>query len=132
MEVFGSKFDPKQPLYVNLFILREIHNYLEARNREAMRYSVPGTLVFNFFWYYYNRSVHKGKTMIFASVPRTLILFSTFSFLYYSIFSQDKMARSYKININNLLNIDEPFLYDNVHFRGLIRRLYFLHPSLLN
>ena len=42
------------------------------------------------------------------------------------------MARSYKININDLLNIDEPFLYENEHFCGLVRRVHNLYPTLLN
>lgn len=130
--IFGSRYDPKQPLFVNFFILREIYNFMEVRNREAMKYSIPGAIVTNFFWYYLKKAMLPGRTLFFASIPRTFIIYNLFSAVYYHLFVMKKLHESYKINIDNLLNRDEPYLYENEHFKGIVRRIHNLYPHLLN
>ena len=61
-----------------------------------------------------------------------MLLFFAFTIFKYPLLVKDKFDASYRININNLLDQDEAFLYENEHFRGLVRRIHKLHPSLIN
>ena len=52
VEIFGAACDPKLPLFVNLYLLREVRRYLDAGTRESLKNAVPSVLAMNFFWYY--------------------------------------------------------------------------------
>lgn len=61
-----------------------------------------------------------------------MLLIGLYILLIKPLYSEPKVRRDYRININNLFDQDEQFLYENDHFKCLLRRLITRHNNLVN
>lgn len=119
MQIFGRRLDENLPFFTNLYILRESNHFLRYVMNEMSTFSVPFVIFMNTFYYYGNKIENRGKELRFSRLPRTIKIFIVYFFLA-GAFYEPYCRNNYKININNLLDRNEPFLFDNEAFKALI------------
>jgi len=90
-----------------------------------------GTILINIAYFFLLRGYYANTTFHFAKLSRTCLFF-VFGHFYLTNKRKKKIDETYKININNLFDRNETFLYKNVHFLGIIRRIQNLYPDLIN
>jgi hypothetical protein len=87
----------------------------------------------NIAWYYmYLRRFHIGKTLHFSRLPRTILLFGLYTFGCKKLYAAPECQKNYRININNLLDRDSRYLYENPSFLSLVRRIHSRYNHLIN
>ena len=133
VDIFGAKPERKLPLFVNLWLVREHVRYHTLIEGMSVQYALFATVGLNFFWYYaYLKKRYLGQTLYFSLFPSTLFIFCMYMWGCNKYYSVPKCEADYRININDLLDRDEPFLYENPHFRCLVRRIATNYSHLLN
>ena len=70
--------------------------------------------------------------MKFTRIGRTAAIGLIYNLASYSFYASPKVREQYRVNINKLFDLDEPFLYKNDHFKGLVRRINAKHNHLIN
>jgi len=55
-DIFGIKCNTNLPLYVNMFILKEMYAFYFMVDALTNRFTVPAVMGLNTLWYYYLRS----------------------------------------------------------------------------
>lgn len=131
-DIFGDECNTDLPLFANLYKFREQINYWRLVSAESCQYTLPFMLLSNTAYYYHLRHLFPGTFVKFASLPRSMALF----FVYYQIrmnkVTIPHVRAHYKVNINHLFDQDQQFLYQNDHFKALIRRINTKYPHLIN
>ena len=64
--------------------------------------------------------------------PRVFLFYGMFHIAHEEIFMKQYFSQSYHININDLFDQDEPFLFQSMQFKLLIKRMHDRHTSLIN
>lgn len=72
-------------------------------------------------YYYLTRGRMKGLSVAFTTVGRTFVIFNIVQLLLKKLYAGPKCIKDYRVNINDLFDRDDHFLYDNKMFRGLLR-----------
>jgi hypothetical protein len=128
--IFYNRFNRKLPLYVHLYFLRECVRYVEWNFN---KWAVPSMLFmygFNVgYWAVFNRYMMMNQVKFF-SISRIFVTFlMTYSMISYQTSTN---IDSYKVDINNLFDVDEPFLFKNKHFMSVLKNLCVNHSDLVN
>lgn len=98
----------------------------------ANSFLMPSVIAMNFGFYRLLRHHYPGETIKFAQLSRTLILACAYSFVSTYLYAIPKCRDRYLIDINSLFDQNEPYLYENQHFRALLRRVCNRQGQLVN
>lgn len=96
------------------------------------QYSIQSTISLNLLYYYFVKYRSRGKSLRFCSFPRTIMLFGLTMYTVAKYKAEPKVEKEYHVNINDLFDSDEPFLWENPHFKALVRRIQNSKPHLIN
>jgi hypothetical protein len=97
-----------------------------------MSYLMPLTIGANFVWYYQLRRMNIGKELYFNRFGRTFFIAYMIKEMMNGLYAYHKTRQDYKININQLFDQDETWLYSNPHVKALIRRINTKYNHLIN
>lgn len=131
-DIFGSACNTELPLYVNLFKFREQVAFSTIVLAKSTQYLVPFVIIANTLRYYQLKRTMVGQTIYFNSIGRTIGLALFFSYFARTKYATPLVREYYHVNINKLFDQDEPFLYENNHFKALVRRIHEKHSNLIN
>jgi len=132
-DIFGVKCNTSLPLYVNMYILKEMNAFYFMVDAVTNRFTVPAVIGLNTAWYYYLRYTQtQNKTIKFSRVGRTAFITLLYNLLTFSLYANPTVRQTYRVNINHLFDHDVPFLYTNDNFKCLIRRINSRQNHLIN
>jgi hypothetical protein len=95
------------------------------------KYVLPVLFISNSLYYWFMR-VKVGVARKFSHLGRTILFGYLYNHNKSRYFPPKGLMDNYKVNINDLFDRDEAFLYENREFRGLVRRIHNKFPHLLN
>ena len=78
-----------------------------------------------------NKFMFKQSVKLFY-FPRVLLAYMMIQFGHEQIFVKRYMMENYRVNVNDLFDQDEPFLFNNIEFRRLIKRMHDRYVHLVN
>ena len=74
----------------------------------------------------------KGKEFRFTTIKRSICIFVVVELILREWYARPKCKKDYRVNINDLFDRDDHFLYENKMFKGLLRRISNHHGHLIN
>lgn len=107
-------------------------NYYTLVSSTTNTYTMPFIMTANTYLYFYLKKKEPGISMNFCTVKRTMLFGLLFNLFYLPLVATPMVRKTYKININQLFDQDESFLYKNNHFKALIRRIHKKQNHLIN
>lgn len=77
----------------------------------------------NIAYFYGNYKFMFRRQVPFFSLPRIFVLFVLTQLVHEQIILKNVTMNNYRVNINDLFDQDEDFLFENDHFKALIRKV---------
>lgn len=118
----GTEFNEDLPLYSQLYILKQIMGFYHMA--QAVSFLPVTGLNFSFQVAYYllrNRFMYQKSVSLF-SFPRVLLCYAFIHVCHEEVFIKRYFMHTYRVNLNDLFDQDETFLFENLSFRRLIKR----------
>jgi hypothetical protein len=89
-------------------------------------------ITFNLAYYFFNHRFMFKRNTPFFSFPRIFMIFFLSQLLQEQFLIKYVAMNNYRVNINDLLDQDEEFLFENPHFCALIRKIKMDFEYLVN
>ena len=83
------------------------------------------------YYFLMNKFMYRKNVKLFF-FPRVLAAYALIHVAHEEIYIKKYLANSYKVNINDLFDQDEPFLFKSTAFKHLIKRMHDKHVHLIN
>ena len=83
------------------------------------------------YYLFFNRFMFRKNVRLF-SFTRVALLYSLMHLVHEEIYVKYYLMQSYRVNINDLFDQDEPFLFKSRAFKGLIKRMHDDYNHLIN
>ena len=111
INIVGHKYNPDLPLFSQLYILKQIMAFYHMSYSMAF---VPA-IALNFtaqvaYYLFNNRYMYRSSVRLF-SFWRIFAFYAGFHLGHEHLFIKRYFMHSYKVNINDLFDQDEPFLF---------------------
>lgn len=89
-------------------------------------------VTFNITYFFVNQRFLFRRKVPFFSLPRICLTFFFSHMIHEQILLKHSAMNTYRVNLNDLLDQDEDFLFENAHFRALVRKVKLEYAHLVN
>ena len=132
MDIVGRKHNTDLPLFAQLYILKQVMTFYDYVFSYSPKYLILSNLMLHTSCYlFFNKLMYMRKFPLF-SFGRVFLTYFASELLSFDYIVRDKMTKQIRVNINDLFDLDEQFLFQNEHFKRLIKRTYEKHGHLVN
>ena len=132
IDIVGRHCNQDLPLFSQLYILKQIMSfYSYAYSTSFMPVSIFNISLQTFYYLLMNRYMIIKSVKLF-NVARIFMFHTLIYFFHEEFFINRYLMNSYKVNINDMFDQDEPFLFQSKAFKSLIKRMHDRHVHLVN
>lgn len=132
IQIVGTQYDPDLPLFAQLYICKEMLQFYQVnQNRSFLGLCVFNILANAGYFLFTRRLLYKKQVALF-SIPRVVLFFLGSHIIHENLILKHVQMNKYRVNINDLLDLDEDFLFENPAFCELVRRVKDEHEYLVN
>ncbi|CDW79965.1 UNKNOWN [Stylonychia lemnae] len=132
IKIVGTNYNQELPLYAQLYILREILQFYQLHQNQQFFQIIGFNVLFNLAYYFFNYKFLLRRHIYLFNLPRIVCIFFMSLFLQEQLITKLVTMNNYRVNINDLFDIDEDFLFQNEHFRAMIKKIKVEFDQLVN
>ena len=123
ISIVGTKYNQDLPLFAQLYILKEILQFYQLNQNQTFLSLCLLNISFNMAYFYFNYKLLFKRATPFFSLPRIFLIFVVTQLLHEQVILKHVTMNNYRVNINDLFDQDEDFLFENDHFKALVRKI---------
>lgn len=132
VEIVGREHNDELPLFSQLYILKEVMQFYQVAHASCFLPAVGANLAAQLAYYLFRNRFMFNRSVKLFSLPRVLLAYVAIHFGVDELAVKRRFMDRYTVNINDLFDQDEPFLFNNEAFCGLIRGMHTSHNHLIN
>ena len=132
MNIVGRSYNEELPLFCQLYILKQVMSFYHIAYAMFFMPAIGINLsVQTAYYLFMNRYMYRQKVKLF-SLPRVLFVYGLIHICHEEFFIKRYLMNSYRVNINDLFDQDEPFLFSSLEFKRLVKRMQDKYAHLVN
>lgn len=131
IDIVGVEYNKDLPLFAQLYIIKEVLQFYQLNQNKTFATLSLLNIVLNISYFYFNRKILFRKVPFFSLI-RVFVIFALSQFLHEQVILKQMVMPTYRVNLNDLFDQDEDFLFQSDHFKALIRKTYNNFEYLVN
>ena len=132
IDIVGKEYNEELPLFSQLYIMKQIMQFYQMAHASCFIPALGINLTAQIAYYLFRNKFMFNRSVKLFSIWRVFLMYLPIHYGIEEVFIKRNLARKYTVNINDLFDQDEPFLFNNDTFCGLIRRMHENHIHLIN